>query len=148
LCDRWQRRGIAEAPLRVGVFSAAGTAIVFPLALLVGRATWTTGVLAAAIFLLALPIGSSYAALQLIFPNQLRGQVSALFLFTLSLGGLSLGPLVPGLLTDYLFRNEKMIASSLAITIASAAILMWGLFLATYRPYREHYLAAQRASAS
>jgi len=41
-----------------------------------------------------------------------------------------------------------MIASSLAITIASASILMWGLFLATYRPYREHYLAAQRASAS
>jgi MFS family permease len=148
LCDRWQRRGIAEAPLRVGVFSAAGTAIVFPLALLVGHATWTTVVLAAAIFLLALPIGSSYAALQLIFPNQLRGQVSALFLFTLSLGGLSLGPLVPGLLTDYLFRNEKMIASSLAITIASAAILMWGLFLATYRPYREHYRAAQRASTS
>ena len=148
LCDRWQRRGIAEAPLRVGVFSAAGTAIVFPLALLVGCATWTTVVLAAAIFFLALPIGSSYAALQLIFPNQLRGQVSALFLFTLSLGGLSLGPLVPGLLTDYLFRNEKMIASSLAITIASASILMWGLFLATYRPYREHYLAAQRASAS
>jgi len=85
--------------------------------------------------------------LQLIFPNQLRGQVSALFLFTLSLGGLSLGPLVPGLLTDYLFRNDKMTASSLALTIAVASVLMWGLFLTTYRPYREDYLAAQRAGA-
>ena len=91
--------------------------------------------------------GSSYAALQLIFPNHLRGQVSALFLFTLSLGGLSLGPLVPGLLTDYLFRNDKMIASSLALTIAVASVLMWALFLTTYRPYREDYLAAQRAGA-
>ena len=83
----------------------------------------------------------------LIFPNQLRGQVSALFLFTLSLGGLSLGFLVPGLLTDYLFRSDKMIASSLALTIAVASILMWGLFLTTYLPYREDYLAAQRAGA-
>jgi MFS family permease len=147
LCDHWQRRGIAEAPLRVGVLSAAGTAVAFPLALLVGSATWTTVLLAAAIFVLAFPIGSSYAALQLIFPNQLRGQVSALFLFTLSLGGLSLGPLVPGLLTDYLFRNDKMIASSLALTIAVASVLMWALFLTTYRPYREDYLAAQRAGA-
>ena len=147
LCDHWQRRGIAEAPLRVGVLSAAGTAVAFPLALLVGSATWSTVLLAAAIFVLAFPIGSSYAALQLIFPNQLRGQVSALFLFTLSLGGLSLGPLVPGLLTDYLFRNDKMIASSLALTIAVASVLMWALFLTTYRPYREDYLAAQRAGA-
>jgi len=147
LCDHWQRRGIAEAPLRVGVLSAAGTAVAFPLALLVGNAAWTTVLLAAAIFVLAFPIGSSYAALQLIFPNQLRGQVSALFLFTLSLGGLSLGPLVPGLLTDYLFRNDKTIASSLALTIAVASVLMWALFLTTYRPYREDYLAAQRAGA-
>ena len=147
LCDHWQRRGIAEAPLRVGVLSAAGTAVAFPLALLVGSTTWTTVLLAVAIFVLAFPIGSSYAALQLIFPNQLRGQVSALFLFTLSLGGLSLGPLVPGLLTDYLFRNDKMFASSLALTIATASVLMWGLFLTTYRPYREDYLAAQRPGA-
>jgi MFS family permease len=147
LCDHWQKRGIAEAPLRVGVCGAAGTAVAFPLALLIGSAAWTVVLLAAAIFVLAFPIGSSYAALQLIFPNQLRGQVSALFLFTLSLGGLSLGPLLPGLLTDYLFRNEKMIASSLALTIAVASVFMWALFLTTYRPYREHYLAAQRPGA-
>ncbi|HYA63406.1 MAG TPA: MFS transporter [Candidatus Sulfotelmatobacter sp.] len=147
LCDYWQRRGILEAPLRVGVFSAAGTTIFFPLALLIGNATWTTLLLAAAIFLLALPIGSSYAALQLIFPNQLRGQVSALFLFILSLGGLSLGPLLPGLLNDYVFRSEKMIGPSLAVTIAVASVFMWALFLATYRPYREHYRVAEMSRA-
>jgi len=147
LCDRWQRQGILEAPLRVAVFSAAGTAIFFPLALLIDNAPGTTLLLAAAIFLLALPIGCSYAALQLIFPNQLRGQVSALFLFILSLGGLSLGPLLPGLLNDYLFHNEKSISISLALTIAVASVLMWTLFLATYRPYRDDYRAVQGTSA-
>ena len=145
LCDRWQRQGIAEAPLRIGVFSAAGCAIFFPLALTIGKAAWTTLLLAPAIFLLALPIGCSYAALQMIFPNQLRGQVSALFLFILSLGGLSLGPLLPGLLNDYLFHNEKMLSVSLALTIAVASVLMWATFLATYRPYREDHRAAQTA---
>jgi len=147
LCDRWQRRGILEAPLRVGVFSAAGTAIFFPLALLTGNSSRATALLAAAIFVLALPIGSSYAALQLIFPNQLRGQVSALFLFILSIGGLSLGPLLPGLLNDYVFRSEKMIGPSLALTIGFSSVLMWLLFLATYRPYRAHYRAAKLSRA-
>ncbi len=146
LCDGWQSRGIREAPLRVGVFGAAGTLAFFPLALMIGDATWTTVLLAGAIFFLALPIGCSYAALQLIFPNQFRGQVSALFLFILSLGGLSLGPLLPGLLNDYVFHSEKGIGASLAVTIAVAATLMWILFLFAYRPYREHHRAAQEDS--
>lgn len=145
LCDYWQRRAISEAPLRVGVYSAAGCAIFFPLALLPGNAVITTILLAVAVFLLAMPIGSSYAALQLIFPNQLRGQVSALFLFILSFGGLSLGPLLPGLLTDYVFRSERMIGASLAVTISASSVVMWLLFLATYRPYREHYRVARLA---
>ena len=145
LCDRWQRRGIREAPLRVGIYSAAGTALFFPLAILIGNAAWTIIVLCGAIFFLAMPIGCSYAALQLIFPNQFRGQVSALFLFILSIGGLSLGPLLPGLLNDYLFRNEKMLGASLALTVGLAGVLMWVVFLLTYRPYREHYRAAQES---
>lgn len=142
LCDYWQKRAVLQAPLRVAVFSAAGTAVFFPLALLAGNAGRAAALLAPAIFALALPIGSSYAALQLIFPNQLRGQVSALFLFILSLGGLSLGPLLPGLLDDYFFHSEKMIGTSLAATIAAASVLMWVTFRATYGPYREHYRAA------
>jgi len=143
LCDLWQRRGVSEAPLRVAVLSAAGTCALFPLALTIGNPTGTTFLLAVAIFVLAMPIGCSYAAVQLIFPNQVRGQVSALFLFILSSGGLSLGPLLPGLLSDYYFRDEKRIGASLAVTMATASILMLLISLATYRPYREHYSTAQ-----
>jgi MFS family permease len=142
LCDYWQRRGVLEAPLRVGVCSAAGCALFFPVAFLAGNPTRSIPLLAIAIFLLAMPIGSSYAALQLIFPNQLRGQVSALFLFILSFGGLSLGPLLPGMLTDYIFHSERMMGASLAVTIGVASLLMLMLFRGTYRPYRNHYRAA------
>jgi len=143
LCDHWQRRAILEAPLRVAVLSAAGTCAFFPLAVTIGNPVGTTILLAAAIFFLAMPIGCSYAAVQLIFPNQVRGQVSALFLFILSLGGLTLGPLLPGLLNDYYFRSEQKIGASMAVTIGLASLLMLVICFATYRPYRAHYQEAQ-----
>jgi MFS family permease len=136
LSDHWQRRGISEGPLRVGVVCAIGTVLLLPAAYFVPQAEWTFVLMAPGIFFLALPMGTSPAALQRIFPNQVRGQVSALFLFLLNLGGLSLGPLMPGLLDDHLFHDGKMIGASLAITIGCSALLMLIAFRATYRAYR------------
>jgi MFS family permease len=83
-------------------------------------------------------MGTSVAALQLIFPNQVRGQVAALFLFFLNLGGQTIGPLLPGLFNDYLFHDETMVGTSLAMTIGGASILMLLVFGMTRRPYRNH----------
>jgi hypothetical protein len=69
-----------------------------------------------------------------------RAQVSALYLFALNLGGLSLGPLMPGVFADYLFQNPKMIGAGLALTMAVSAVLMLIVISATRRPYRKHYL--------
>src|ERR1700674_3997465 len=139
MCDRWQKQGVLEAPLRVAIVSAIGSGILFAFAMTAKQTAWTLLLAAPALFFLALPIGSSYAAIQLIFPNQARGQVSALFLLILNMGGLSLGPLLPGLLNDYVFRNEKMIGPSLAITMSAASALMLFTFRAAYRPYRIDY---------
>ena len=138
LSDYWQKHGMLEAPLRVGVVSAIGTVLMLPAAYLLPSANSALWLMAPGIFFLALPMGTSAAALQRIFPNQVRGQVSALFLFLLNLGGLTLGPLMPGLLNDRLFHSEKMLGSSLAITIGFAAVLMLVAFRATYRFYRTH----------
>ena len=100
---------------------------------------WTIAFLFAGVFFLALPMGISAAALQRIFPNQVRGVVSALYLFILNIGGLSLGPLLPGLFNDYLFHNGKMIGYSLSITMGGAAVLMLITLVAAYRHYRIHY---------
>ncbi len=80
-------------------------------------------------------------ALQLIFPNQLRGLVSAIYLFLLNLGGLTLGPLLPGIFTDYLFHDEKRIGASLGLSIVIASFFMLIIFLATRKPYRAHLRA-------
>ena len=52
--------------------------------------TWLLALVVPAQFFLALLVCSSCASLQLdSFPNQLRGQVAALLVFTISLGGRS-----------------------------------------------------------
>ncbi|MBV9742844.1 MAG: MFS transporter [Acidobacteriia bacterium] len=142
LSDYWQKNGVSEGPLRVGVACALGTVLLLPAAFLTHNIVLTFCLMAPGIFFLAFPMGTSAAALQRIFPNQVRGQVSAFFLFLLNLGGLSLGPLMPGLLNDRLFHNGQMIGASLAITIGSTALLMLAAFRAAYRPYRTHYQAA------
>jgi len=65
--------------------------------------------------------------------------VGALFLFVLNVGGLSMGPVIPGFLDDHVFHNPRMIGYSLSITIAFAAVMMAILLGFTRRHYREHY---------
>lgn len=139
LCDRWQARGRPSAPLRVGVAGAAVAGIALVAALSVPRSNASVALLAPAVFGLALPIGSMFAALQLILPNQIRGQVSALYLFIISLVGISLGPLLPGLLNDYVFNDANRLGDSLAVTMGIAATSMAIVFHTTYGSYEAHY---------
>jgi MFS family permease len=147
LSDHWHRKGVAESPLRVGIISAIGTALLLGPAFAMSDAKWTLALVGAGLFCSALPMGISVAALQRIFPNQVRGQVSAFFLFVLNLGGYPLGTLMPGVFNNYLFHNERMLGPSMALTITTGALLMLVLFLVTIQPYKRHFqmMAAQNA---
>jgi len=100
-----------------------------------------------AFFALSWSMGPAPAALQVIFPNQVRGLVSALYIFILNIGGLTLGPLLPGVFNDYLFHDEHMLGASMALWIGMASVSMLVLFRATYQPYRVDYDRMQAASA-
>jgi MFS family permease len=139
LTDHWQKRGLGEAPLRVGVLATVGAGVTFTLAMAVPALEARLALLVPAFFFLAMPIGAVYASLQLILPNQVRGQIGALQVFTLNLGGLILGPALPGYLSDYVFRDTQMIGWSLALTVGPASFLSAALFRATWGPYRRDY---------
>ncbi|HTY61039.1 MAG TPA: MFS transporter [Acidobacteriota bacterium] len=143
LSDRWQKRGIADGPIRVAVISAVGIFLFLTPAALLSDVRWTLALMGVGMFLLSLPMGVAVAALQLIFPNQVRGQVAALFLFFLNLGGQTMGGWLPGFFNDYLFHNEHMIGTSISLTVGAASVLMLFVFLATMRPYRTHYRMMQ-----
>ena len=144
LSERWQRRGFVDAPLRVAIPCAIGILLFLVPAMLMPTAAWSLALIGPGVFFLVLPMGTVGAALTVIFPNQVRAQVSALYLFILNLGGLTLGPLLPGVFTDYLFRDQKMVGASFALTMAISGAIMLSIYLATLRPYRAHYQMMQR----
>ncbi len=83
------------------------------------------------------------AALMMITPNQLRGQVSAIYYFVISISGLTIGPTAVALLTDYVFAAEAQLRYSLTIVGAVAGLLAVGAPLLLRRAYRDAVIAAR-----
>ena len=61
-----------------------------------------------------------------ITPNQIRGQVTAVYFFVISLTGYTLGPTSVALITDFVFKDESLITYS--ISIVSLVVGLIGIF--------------------
>ncbi len=141
LSDLWQGRGVSDSALRVGLISLTGVGLTLVPAMWLPEASWTVALLIPAVFFIGLPIGCGYASVQLIFPNQARGLVSAIVIFAVALIGLGFGSLLPGLLTDHLFHDKLKIGYSISLTVVAAVALGLAVGLATLAPYRRDYAA-------
>ena len=76
--------------------------------------------------------GIAAGTLQLMAPNEMRGQVAAVYFLSANLIGLGLGPTVVASFTDFVFKNDAAIGQSLALTAGimcplAALILLYGL---------------------
>jgi MFS family permease len=110
-----QRRGVVDANMRLVAWIALlwlPPAVLGPLLPGAGAA-----LLAAVpiVFFLNAYFGLSIAAIQLVTPNRMRAQISAVMLFMTNLFGLALGPSAVAALTDFLFRNDLALGWSLAL---------------------------------
>lgn len=87
------------------------------------------------------------AALQSVTPNQMRAQISALYLFVLSGVAGGLGAVVFGAITDYIVRNESAIrytmSGAAAVMGPLAVIIIWR----SMRPYGRAISAIKAAEA-
>lgn len=100
------------------------------------------GLAFAAVTLVAVPYGVAAAALQIMVPSRMRGQLTAVYFFVQSLIGLGVGPTMVGVLTDHLFRNPQMLRYSLMIVGGTAQILAATLFLLALRVYQTTIINA------
>lgn len=142
LSDRGLRLGRRDAALRTAALSSVAGSLVFAaLAAALRNDLATVAVFFFGVTLLAMPAGSCYAAAQMVFPNQVRGQAMALILFIANLGGLTLGPLLPGVLNDFVFRDEGALGLSLGITLAISTGLAACVFGWARPAYRRHHEA-------
>ena len=92
--------------------------------------------LAPAIFLSNTPYACAGTAIQLITPNRARAQLTALYITITTLVGLAVGPVVVGVMTDYLFRDPADIRYSLSIVVGASAPVMFLLLTYARKPFR------------
>ncbi|WP_313025381.1 spinster family MFS transporter [Pseudomonas lopnurensis] len=135
LSDLLHRRGYRDAPLRVGIISAALT-LPLNLAYLAGNGQLALALIALHVFTIAMPFGVGPAAIQEIMPNSMRGQASAVYLFVITLVGLGVGPTAVALGTDFVFGDDNALRYSLLIVTGIAlvgAMILLGMGLKHYR---------------
>ena len=148
LNDLFRKRGHADTNMRVlalGFTTAAPFMILGPLMPSPWLALTLSG-LGSAFMLLAAP--SLNSALQIITPNEMRGQMTALYMFTMFAVGGGLGPTWFAFLTQYVWGDEMLlkyaIATSGMLLFPAAALVYWS----GVKPYRESILAMRAAGAS
>lgn len=144
VADGMLARGQTDAKLRVGVIAAIGNLACGAAYTLAPTATLSVAALVPYNFFASFAFGAAVAAIQEITPNRMRAQVGALFVSTMTLIGLGLGPSIVGVLTDRVFGNDADVRYSLlAVTVAGLALAA-GLLGAGLAPYRRS--VANRAS--
>lgn len=136
MSDRLAARGVLDAPLKVAAFGFVGCGAFGALAPLMPSAWLALLLLGPAIFLSNTPYACAGTAIQQIVPNRARAQVTAVYITITTLVGLGLGPLVVGLMTDYVFRDPADIRYSLAIVVAFPAPVLFFLLGRARRPFR------------
>jgi MFS family permease len=134
LHDRLRAAGHADAALKVGLLAA--------MAMLPSACSSTLVSSPMLALLLMLPIGfftsfgfgASGAAIVMLTPAQIRGTVSAIYLFVINMIAMGLGPLLTGVMNDSVFESDLAVGESVAI-VASTALVTSILLLRWGRPH-------------
>ncbi|QAY94308.1 MFS transporter [Pseudomonas sp. ACM7] len=137
LIDWLAKKGYSDAPIRAGVIGAIGMAVPAIAFTQVSELWMSVALLAPAMFFASFPMPASTAAMQILPPNQMRAQISALFLLISNLIGLGLGTTLVALLTDRLFQNPAMVGSSISLLNAFAVAFTLLLLTKGCRHFRE-----------
>ncbi len=131
IAERLLKRGMVDVYFVMPMTTATINMALFTTAMFVPSAPVALTILACSTFIGTLPLSLISASLQAVSPNQLRGQLSAIFGFIANILGVASGPTVVAVLTDYVYRDELAVGRSLAtayllITPITVSILAFG----------------------
>jgi MFS family permease len=143
LAEHWTRQGRDDAHMRVTLLSSllyAPTAILFAA---MPSAPLALGVLGLGYLVSSLQFGPINAAIQTVTPNEMRGQVTALYLFIFNTFGSGLAPLVIALVTDRIIGSEAKIGESIVLTAAVLEPIVLLIMWAGLKPYARSIARAR-----
>jgi MFS family permease len=130
------RKGRSDACLRLTAYGALGIAVPAILMPLMPSATLAAAMLFPFKFFVAFPPVLITSAIQLVAPNRLRGQLGALFLAVVGIIGITCGPILPPLITDFVFHDDMALRYSLAISAALVAPTAFFVLWSGLKGYR------------
>ena len=129
-------RGMRDANMKV-ILVGYGVAIPFAIA----APLMPTPTLAICMFMVSYFFTNFHvlapACLIAITPNQMRGQISALYVFIVNMLGLGLGPSIVAGFTDFVFGSDAAIGKSLATTAAILGPFGFAVLFIGLRAYRR-----------
>ncbi len=126
----WMRgRGTREGNMKLAAWIGVISIPIQFLLFLAPSGAWATVWLIPACIATAAPFGISAAAIQQMMPASMRGQASAVYLFSLNLIGQGAGPTAVAAVNQYLFRRDDALKYALTAVNSCAllvgAILLW-----------------------
>lgn len=132
-----QRRGMTDAMPRVALL---GALLLVPACAVLALATSATVVLAAAAFAgvcYSLPQAMAASVVQVIVPNRMRGVITSVYVFAVTIMGLGVAPTAIALVTDYVFRDPARVGQSVGLVCGAAAALGAVLLWQSLAPFRR-----------
>jgi len=123
LVDYFTRKGYSDAAFRSGIVGGLGVIIPAALFSSTGELHTTILIFGLAMFFSSFPMATSAAALQVMAPNQMRAQATALFFVFMNLLGTTGGSSLVALSTDYLFRDDMAVGYSMSLITAAAGLI-------------------------
>ncbi|MBV6416058.1 MAG: putative L-galactonate transporter [Steroidobacteraceae bacterium] len=135
--ERLESRGRRDAHMRFTMFAALAMTVPAMIGPLMPNAALALLLLAPTTFLKCSYYGTTGAVMQLVTPNQMRAQVTALQIFFGNIVGMSLGASITAALTDFVFQDDAAVRYSLAIIGAVFCPAGALVLKACLRPYRE-----------
>jgi MFS family permease len=133
MADKLITRGRGDGHLLVALFYVAGLFICGFLAPLIPDRDISLFLVAGFGFFIFTWVGVPTALLQIVTPIRMRGQVSALYLFSTGLFGIGVGPTAMGAATDYIFKADDAVGKSIFLVGAISTVIAVTLFITARR---------------
>jgi MFS family permease len=146
--SRMRSQGKPEGYLWVAIVAALVMLPVGMIAPLMPTGELSLAVYCVFIFFGSFPVGAQATAFQEITPNQMRAQVSALYLFGNNLMGIGLGPSLVAAFTTFVFADDLALRYSLivvtAIVAPTSALITW----LALKPFKAGFESAKALGAT
>ncbi|HEY5411572.1 MAG TPA: MFS transporter [Caulobacteraceae bacterium] len=147
VAERMHKRWI-DSHLRLALIVHALTMPFYVLGTLMPTATLALGCQFVMGVLMMVSAPSLLSAMQIITPNEMRAQVNAVYMITISVVGNGLGPSVVAFMTDFIFRDPGQLRY--AMMALAAVVTPIGLVCTwlTVKPYGRLYQQVKDAEAA